>query len=130
MIKQKAPKNMTAPEFVTYICETQTILPDYWKQSLQMMLKEPAPNSFTPDQLAVMRELQRNGFNYAAQDDGEDTYVYCKMPTKELPTLGWDTDDGYENCIFSFLVEVLSWQDATPLCFADFAPLDDESTVS
>ena len=134
MIKQKAPKDMTVKEFVDLVGKRYMVgngcNMDAWINTLRMIAEEPAKNPFTTDQLAVMRELQRNGLNYAAQDDGESTYLYCKMPTKDYGAGSWDTDENYENCPFVFLVEVLSWADPEPLCFADFAPIDNESTVS
>lgn len=128
MIKQKAPKDMTATEFVGHLelVASREMLAknlEGWAitlQGLRKELSEPAPNPFTDDQLAWMREMQRMGFNYATQEGSQGfCYIYERNPK---------TDLGYFSRVgrLSFLSKCLVADDPEPMCFADYAPLEEK----
>ena len=138
MINLKAPKDMTAPEFVQMIDDSdgKSGSPDsarlYTLSWLKKVLLEPAPNPFTPDQLAWMREEQRAGYHYAAKDECGCKCVCCyiEKPTRDEIRLMWKSCDYYKkNAKPFFLSRLLSWDDPEPLCFADYAPLEGAADV-
>ena len=133
MIKQKAPKDMTATEFVAHleIIASREMLAknlEGWAitlQGLRKELSEPAPNPFTPDQLAVMREHQRNGINFAVNNSGFSLLFYKKKPYIENNV--WKPLDGFVTSIqpsISFLGAALEINEV--ICFADYAPLEEK----
>lgn len=131
MIKQKAPKDMTVTEFVNLVERRYAVGTgcnmDAWINTLRMIAEEPAPNPFTPDQLAWMREEQRNGYQYAAKDLDGNCYLFTHMPIKEGHN--WECekqDHHYSDRRDGFLEKVLSFYDPEPLCFADYAPLEEK----
>ena len=135
MIKPKAPKDMTATEFVAHleIVASREMLAknlEGWAITLQGLRKEllePAPNPFTPDQLAWMREEQRNGYRYAAKDLDGNCYLFTHKPIKEDHC--WELekqDHRYSDRRDGFLEKILSFDDPEPLCFADYAPLEEK----
>ena len=135
MIKQKAPKDMTATEFVEHLelVASREMLAkntEGWAITLQGIrreLSEPAPNPFTPDQLAWMREEQRNGYNYAAIDFDGEVRLFEKKPMKDCTH--WNKITGSNsksNGKGSWLSNLLTVDDPEPLCFADFAPLEEK----
>ena len=126
----KAPKDMNAPEFVAMIDDggKPTTLSDserlYTLSFLKAKLAEPAPNPFTEDQLAWMREEQRTGFMFAWSD--AKGYIWCSAATpseKVVETGGWECAGCHGAGMGSFLRGLLSPDDPEPLCFADYAPL-------
>ena len=128
----KAPKDMTAMEFVAHleILASREMLAknlEGWSitlQGLRKELSEPAPNQFTPDQLAWMREEQRNGFNYAAIDFDGEVRLFERKPMKDCTH--WNKNAGSNsksNGKGSWLSKLLSVDDPEPLCFSDYAPL-------
>ena len=128
MINMKAPKDMTVSEFIDlvekrYHTEEPTNM-NAWINTLRLIASEPAPNPFTPDQLAWMREMQRGEINYAAMD--YDKVIFFKE--KPNRTNGyWATPRGRGFVSGStFLSKFLSPDDPEPLCFADCAPLEGE----
>ena len=132
MISKKAPKDMTATEFVEYFKEKKQV-PSYGcniKETYDFMVKmlsEPAPNPFTPDQLAWMREEQRNGYRYAASDRDRNCYLFTHKPIKEDHCWELEKQDyHYSDRRDGFLEKILSFDDPEPLCFADYAPLEEK----
>lgn len=126
----KAPKDMTAVEFVEYLIarkEDEKVLDVnvyYTLEFLKGRLNEPAPNPFTPDQLAWMREEQRNGYRYAARDRDGNCYLFTQKPIKEDRCWVLEKQDHrYSDRRDGFLEKILSFDDPEPLCFADYAPL-------
>ena len=129
VIGQKAPKDMTAVEFVAMIEESgkSPLVSEndkfYTLGWIKNKLNEPAPNPFTPDQLAWMREEQRAGYNYAAKDCNGYVYIHTSFPQRLDYT--WDSISNKKTSAQRmFLSNVLSWNDPEPLCFADYAPLE------
>lgn len=123
----KAPKDMTATEFVDVFAERYK---DYDTQMLPIacailmrgMLKDPAPELFTQDQLATMREYQRDGVNYAANNSGRVLLFYKNKPVSEHSC--WNAPGGVSFTLppeQSFLGRVLAENEV--ICFADYAPL-------
>lgn len=127
MIKQKAPRDMTFPEGIAELKKRYIGHTFSWEE-IDAILAEPAPNPFTPDQLAVMREFQRDGLNYAARDKNGFAHVFYDKPCKT--STHWDSERDYFEEVVNFISEAASWEDAEPLCFADYAPLNNEITVS
>lgn len=134
MNKPKALKDKTPAEFVAHIesvLETTMRLSQTTEEEAKLTraiirvmkeeLERPAPNPFTPDQLATMREWQRNGYQYAAMDSDGSVYLHKDMPEKG--TGRWHNYAGYVVAKYAFLETVISWIDTEPLCFADYAPL-------
>ena len=126
----KAPKDMTAVEFVEYLIarkKDEKVLDVnvyYTLEFLKGRLNEPAQNPFTPDQLAWMREEQRNGYRYAARDRDGNCYLFTQKPIKEDRCWGLEKQDHrYSDRRDGFLEKILSFDDPEPLCFADYAPL-------
>ena len=135
MINKKAPKDMTFEEGIAY---SEKVFKD-GKESgcysdgsrftfeeffdfLHRRLKEPAPNPFTPDQLAVMREYQRNGINFAVNNN-RVLLFYADEPKREDHV--WRSKKEPLFTIspeLSFLGKELAILDV--ICFADFAPLE------
>ena len=136
MIKQKAPKDMTFEEGIAYSekvfkdgkesgCYSDGSLFTFAEffEFLHRRLKEPVPNPFTPDQLAVMREYQRNGINFAVNNN-RVLLFYADEPkledhvwkSKKEPLFTISTD-------LSFLGKELAILDT--ICFADYAPLEE-----
>ena len=140
MIKQKAPKDMTFEEGIAYSekvfkdgkesgCYSDGSLFTFAEffEFLHRRLKEPAPNPFTDDQLAWMREEQRNGYNYSAIDFDGEVRLFEKKPVKDCTH--WNKITGSNsksNGKGSALSKVLSVDDPEPLCFADYAPLEEK----
>ena len=137
MIKRKAPKDMSSSEFVDYVeahlkKNLEDINGNVFDETvereivdfLRERLEEPAPNPFTPDQIAVMRELQKSGYLYVAQDFNDEIYAYTDLPKKT--DFSWTCDKGMMEANFAFLKETLCWQDEKPLYLPDYAPLDGE----
>lgn len=131
MIMKKAPKDMNAVEFVDYLINggVLTSIPDddsFIKLAIiKDALNKPAPNPFTPDQLAWMREEQKSGFEYAWCD--KKGYVWCSaaLPsTGIIETGGWECAGCHGVGMGSFLRRMLSSDDSEPLRFADYAPLE------
>ena len=131
MINKKAPKDMTAVEFVDYLIagkkdeKTLDINVYYTLEFIKDRLNEPAPNPFTPDQLAVMREHQRNGINFAVNNSGFSLLFYKKKPYIENNV--WKPLDGFVTSIkpsISFLGAALEINEV--ICFADYAPLEEK----
>ena len=129
----KAPKDMTAVEFVEYLIarkKDEKVLDVnvyYTLEFLKGRLNEPALNPFTPDQLAWMREEQRNGYRYAARDRDGNCYLFTQKPIKEDRC--WELekqDHRYSDRRDGFLEKILSFDDPEPLCFADYAPLEEK----
>ena len=126
MNKPKAPKDMTVDEFIDlvekrYHTEDPTNM-NSWINTLRMIAEEPAPNPFTPDQIAWMRAMQRSGWKYATRDENCVVCVSEQQPTKWQH--GWTASGGYESIPDNFLDSVVIWDDPEPLCFADYAPLE------
>ena len=128
----KSPKDMSAVEFVDYLINGSVLpsVPDdasfIQVRIIKDALKKPAPNPFTPDQLAVLRELQRNGFGYAAKDPCDTVFAYENEPEQDEEGY-WTAEKVGGNYIelpFEFLAEALDSEDKKPLCFADCAPLE------
>lgn len=142
MIKPKAPKDMMAEEFVNFAQERYESTPKnagsdgmlssvYMFELLREYLTLSAMNPFTPDQLSWMREEQKSGFEYAWCD--KKGYVWCSAAQPSvgvIETGGWECAGCHGVGLGSFLQRILSADDPAPLCFADFAPLNNESTVS
>lgn len=93
MIKPKAPKDMTATEFVDFakdrydatlktLQSNQFMTADFFFGLLKEYASIPAPNPFTPDQIAWMREMQKAEYHYAAKDENLKVYCYEKKPSK------------------------------------------------
>ena len=133
MIKQKAPKDMTAVEFVAHlemIASKEMLAKNLegWSitlQGLRKELSEPAPNPFTPDQLAWMREEQRSGYKYAAIDFDGEVRFFDQRPMRDCTH--WNKVTGSESKTvirIPWLAGLLSVNDEEPLCFADYAPLE------
>ncbi len=130
MINQKAPRDRTVDEFIDlveerYHTEEPTNM-NAWINTLRMIAAEPAPNPFTEDQLATMRELQISGFKYAAADSDLDIFAYRYKPRKSRAGNEWlieEDEADFALLPLSFLQSVLSPNDQEPLCFADYAPL-------
>ena len=118
----KAPKDMTAPEFVEYLCADDVIVPTM-KQILRDMMKLPAPNPFTPDQIATMREYQRNGINFAVNNN-RVLLFYADEP--KLEDHVWKSKNDPLFTIspdLSFLGKELASLEV--ICFSDYAPLEE-----
>ena len=142
MINKKAPKDMTAVEFVEYLVsrkEDEKVLDVnvyYTLEFLKGRLNEPAPNPFTENQIAVMLEYQKDGYKYAAKSSSGVVCVFKDKPCRVLlhanpvtrETFGsWVTRESpFEVTSFEFLKKVTNWSDPEPLCFADYAPLEDK----
>ena len=139
MLKQKAPKDMTAVEFVAHleIIASREMLAknlEGWAitlQGLRKELSEPAPNPFTPDQLAWMRVEQiYRKINYAACENNGTIVFFEDKPNKSMVAEGrWASRLGYREVVasqYAFLADVLSPDDTEPLCFADYAPLEEK----
>lgn len=131
MIKQKAPKDMTVTEFIglvekRYLTGNGCNM-DHWINTLRMIAEEPAPNPFTPDQLAWMREAQRSRYCFVAMDTGGNVWCYATKPFKSFDSWEEKEPDRFPIDItqFMFFDKILSWDDPEPLCFADYAPLED-----
>ena len=140
MIKQKAPKDMTAPEFETYIEENRQEIDNHINNKLcnkgvvdiidgifefmRYSLRKPAPNPFTPDQLAVMREFQRDEYLYCARDNNGFAHIFREKPSK----CGWCWESGrdFDVVSYDFLMNATNFNDPEPLCFADYAPLEEK----
>lgn len=133
MINKKAPKDMTAVEFVEYLVsrkEDEKVLDVnvyYTLEFLKGRLNEPAPNPFTPDQLAWMRIKQGEGYQYAAMDFDNEVRLFGEKPDND--GTHWNGQSGYiEQSIglWSWMRDYLSTDDPEPLCFADYAPLEEK----
>ena len=136
MIKQVAQKDMTVNEFIDLVAKRYLVgngcNMDAWINTLRLIAEEPAPNPFTDDQLAWMREEQRNGYNYAGFNCagitfGEEVRLYEKKPMKDCTH--WNQISGSNSKSAgkgSWLEKFLSASDPEPLCFADYAPLEEK----
>ena len=127
MIKQKAPKDMTATEFVegfiAFMNKRDTTI--YDEENLRDYLSMPAPNPFTPDQLATMREYQRSGMNYVANNSGVALLFYKTKPYLEDNV--WRPSEKFvmsKKPSLSFLGTSLGYNEV--ICFADYAPLEEK----
>lgn len=132
MNKPIAPKDRTPAEFVAefekrhgapYDCAMTAII-----NTMKEMLVEPAPNPFTPDQLAWMREEQRHGFKYAATDADGVTRLFSSVCGRDNESGTWEGDFHCKTHA-DFLIRILCWDDPEPLCFADYAPLEGAADV-
>ena len=148
MNKPKAPKDMTMAELLEQykhdhncacckfdkycerteapIIKSGESIPDccLGRVWFEERIKEPAPNPFTPDQIAWMREMQRSGYHYAAMDHTGITHVFGERPI-QMSDYCWRNTDSIQ--VFQapkFIHGVLCVDDPEPLCFADFAPLE------
>jgi hypothetical protein len=128
----KAPKEMSAVEFVDYLINGNVLpsIPDddafIRVGIIKDVLKRPAPNPFTKDQIAWMREEQRNGYKYAAKDMDGNCYLFTHKPIKESHC--WEIenqDHHYSDRRDGFLERVISFYDTEPLCLAEYAPLEE-----
>lgn len=125
MNKPKAPKDMTAPEFVEYLEKTRPSMPMAERFVLRTALDEPAPSPFTPDQLAWMRIEQLDGFAYAAMDFDREVRLFGAKP--ENDGTHWNGQREYSEKsigIYSWIGVFMTPDDPEPLCFADYAPLE------
>lgn len=129
MIKPKAPKDMTAVEFVEYLIarkEDEKVLDVnvyYTLEFLKGRLNEPAPNPFTPDQLAWMREEQRTGMNYAYK--ATNWYIFCCSEKPEMRDGNLrDLSEDHSAHKANFLTRFLDVNEF--ICFADYAPLEEK----
>ena len=130
MLKQKAPKDMTVEEFIDlverrYGTKEPTNM-SVWINTLRMIADEPAPNPFAPDQLAWMRIKQGEGYRYAAMDFDNEVRLFGEKPDND--GTHWNGQSGYiEQSIglWSWMRDYLSTDDPEPLCFADYAPLEE-----
>lgn len=126
MIKPKAPKDMTATEFVA-LFESRYPGNEIYRSVLKKILAEPAPNPFTPDQIAWMRvEQQDNGIMYAAMNEAGIVSFFRDCPIENTghgERFFGSKFGSVKRSSTCFLVKVLSVDDPEPLCFADFAPL-------
>ena len=134
MIKQKAPRDMTATEFVAHleIIASREMLSkntEGWAITLQGLhkeLSEPAPNPFTPDQLASMRECQRGDWNYAAMDENDVVFLYETAPSIDKDGY-WEANNGsYQESHLAFLSDVLCLDKKSIIRLADYAPLEEK----
>lgn len=94
---------------------------------MERQMNEPAPNPFTPDQLAWMRIKQGEGYQYAAMDFDNEVRLFGEKPDND--GTHWNGQSGYiEQSIglWSWMRGYLSSDDPEPLCFADYAPLEDD----
>ena len=133
MLNLKAPKDMTAPELVADVkrrIESGALKQPFDYNDLYGILSEPASNPFTPDQLAVLRELQRSGMSYAAMDASGTVFCYDTKPVMdedgywyEKSAAGEYIASDYLSC-FVFMKEALSGEDNPIIRFADYAPLE------
>jgi len=126
MNKPKAPKDMTGLELINELIARFGNVSGleqctYSVEQLREIAEEPAPNPFTEDQLAWMREEQRAGLRYAAMDENGNVYMYAACPRKRENEWWYNSYAGWQ--CRNFLQSVLSWEDDKPLCFADYAPL-------
>ena len=131
MIKQKAPKDMTAPEFVEHL---KGLLSRFNPKDIphiiitisdmERELLKPAPNPFTTTQNEVMREYQIDGFNYAAMDASGLVHVFKDKPYKDHAVSKWMSKEISKYTSFSFLYSACSYDDHEPLCFSDYAQLE------
>ena len=146
MIKQKAPKDMTGAELIapikslllSYVDAGVYHLADMENigEAIEERINEPAPNPFTENQIAVMLEYQKDGYKYAAKSSSGVVCVFKDKPCRVLlhanpvtrETFGsWVTRESpFEVTSFEFLKKVTNWSDPEPLCFADYAPLEDK----
>ena len=139
MIKQKAPKDMTATELVDHLIDRLHNLgiDSFTEDELRYELNRPAINPFTPDQVTVMQEYQRDGYKYAAKSSSGYVCVFKNKPTIAVvytnPATGetfgrWvDRESPFDVTTFEFLKKSTSWGDPEPLRFADYAPLEGET---
>ena len=140
MIKPKAPKDMMAEEFINFAQERYESTPKnagsdgmlssvYMFELLREYLTLSAMNPCTPDELAWMRVEQKDGWNYAAMDWNKSVYLYIKKPKRHGDN--WQAEKCGEHKLMDnrFLSNCLNRGDQEPLCFADYAPLNNESAV-
>ncbi|NCC85301.1 MAG: hypothetical protein EOM03_14410 [Clostridia bacterium] len=129
MNKPIAPKDMTVEAFIDLVEKrNHSIKPmnmNAWINTLRMIAEEPAPNPFTADQLAWMRQEQKSGFLFAWSD--AKGYIWCsvaKPSEKVIETGGWECAGCHGAGMGTFLRWHLHPDDPEPLCFADYAPLE------
>ena len=128
----KAPKDMTATEFVEYFKEKKQV-PSYGcniKETYDFMVKmlsEPAPNPFTPDQVAWMRIMQEMKFFYAVAGSDGSICLTEQKPVRDN-NKNWLVSASYYTWFRKgiFLENYISFDDPEPLCFADYAPLEEK----
>lgn len=91
---------------------------------MERKMNEPAPNPFTPDQIAWMRVEQQDAYFYAAMDYDGEIHLFGEEPEED--GTHWNRTDNYSGQslgLYSWLKDFL-----TPggpfLCFADYAPLE------
>lgn len=132
MKKPIAPKDMTFKEGIAefrkrYEKKEFSLPIEFFLRKMEEMLVEPAPNPFTHDQLAYLRERQRSGLNYAAKDGNGVAYEYQKRPCKSATGRTWSSYEGETVRMRDkeFLVDFLSCSDEEPFCYADYAPLEE-----
>ena len=131
MIKQKAPKNMTVDEFIDLVEKrygtkepTNTSI---WINTLRMIAGEPAPNPFKPDQLAWMRIMQEMKFFYAVAGSDGSICLTEQKPVRDN-NKNWLVSASYYTWFRKgiFLENYISFDDPEPLCFAEYAPLEEK----
>ena len=131
MINPKSPKDLTVSEFINLVEKRyHTAEPtnmNAWINTLRMIANEPAPDPFTLDQLAVFRELQRDGYLYAAKDWNGLMYVYRERPSRHGDN--WEANGGHLRIEFDFIDAIISHDDSEPLCFSDYAPINNEINI-
>ena len=87
-------------------------------------IKEPAPNPFTPDQIAWMRVEQQDAYFYAAMDYDGEIHLFGEEPEED--GTHWNRTDNYSGQslgLYSWLKDFLT-PGGSFLCFADYAPLE------
>ena len=78
---------------------------------------------FSDDQLAVMRELRRIGFNFMARDkEGNCLFTYKNKPIKHEGE--WNAD-GLCYIIPGGIFQQITADDVECLCFADYINVED-----
>ena len=133
MISKKAPKDMTAVEFVEYLIarkKDEKVLDVnvyYTLEFLKGRLNEPAQNPFTPDQVAWMRIMQEMKFFYAVAGSDGSICLTEQKPVRDN-NKNWLVSASYYTWFRKgiFLENYISFDDPEPLCFADYAPLEEK----
>ena len=132
MIKQRAPKDTAISELLELIDSGRTAglgsLVSRWAETLRIISRIPAPNPFTDNQIAWFGVMRECGMEYAAMDVFNFVTVYEKKPVKQGAS--WLFNDGGVLVMpkSSFLNKVLTSDDPEPLCFADYAPLEEKDS--
>jgi len=129
MIKQKAPKDMTATELVNHLIDRlrELGIEAFSESGLLYELNRPAPNPFTPEEIEYMKFLQSQlGYSYAAML-GEGVFFFDGHPLK-LRTDKWkEYAMGRSYSLKCFLRRVLPKDGSDCICLADYAPLEEKT---